>query len=459
MASTMGADMTTQHPATQFHRAAQLDAAGQTEAARAAYLAILTQAPDHAATLNNFGALLCRTGYRTAGRTAFAQAASCHPGDAAGHVNLANLLREDGALDQARHHYEAALACAPNCAEAHQGLGNVFADLGDARQAAWHRQLGWQDRVFTPWRYRGTGTPLRVLLLTSVGGGNVPVKAFLDDDAFAVTSVATEYLTPGMTLPPHDVVLNAIGDADSCADALRAACHLPSAAPMLNPPAAVAATGRLENARRLRRGPGVRTPRMACLPRAMLDCVMLTSLGFSFPLLLRAPGFHTGQHFVRVDTPADLAPAVAAMPGDSLLAIEILPALGPDGMARKYRVMIVGRQLYPLHLAISADWKVHYFTAAMARNAAFRAEEHAFLTDMPGTLGKRACAALAWIAGTLGLDYGGIDFALDADGTVLLFEANATMALVPPPQEPIWDYRRPAFNAVTNAARALVATI
>jgi hypothetical protein len=337
-------------------------------------------------------------------------------------------------------------------------LGNVYADLGDWVQAARHRQLGWQDRVFTPWRFRGAGRPRRVLLLISVAGGNVPVKAFLDDQAFAVTAVAMEYFQPGMTLPPHDVLLNAVGDADACPDALRAAATLISAAALLNAPAAVAATARLDNADRLRRGPGVRTPLMACLPRAALDdATMLTGLGFGFPLLLRAPGFHTGRHFVQVECAAALGGAVAALAGESLLAIETLPARGPDGMSRKYRVMIVGGRLYPLHLAISPDWKVHYFTAAMAENAAFRAEERDFLDNMQAALGPNACAALGWVADALGLDYAGVDFALDADGTVLLFEANATMALVPPPPDPIWDYRRPAFDAVVAAARRLLA--
>jgi hypothetical protein len=446
-----------QHEAAPFQQAALLDLAGQTEAARAAYLAILAQSPDHAGALNNLGALLCRTGYRSAGRTVFARAAAAHPDQPAGHVNLANLLREDGALEQARLHYAAALACAPGCAAAHQGLGNVYADLGDAAQAAWHRHLGWQDHVFAPWRYRGSGKPRRVLLLTSVAGGNIPVRAFLDDRIFAVTAVAMEYFTPGMALPPHDLVLNAIGDADACADAIRAAKTLISAAPMLNAPAAVAATARQANARRLRHGPGLRTPHMASLPRAGLDAVKLAGRGFAFPLLLRAPGFHTGQHFVQVDEADDLANAAAKLPGDRLLVIETLPARGPDGMARKYRVMIIGGRLYPLHLAISPDWKVHYFTAAMEANPAFRAEEQAFLTDMERTLGPRACAALTWIAASLGLDYAGVDFALDEDGTLLLFEANATMALVPPPPDPVWDYRHPAFAAAVAAAQRLIA--
>ena len=101
------------------------------------------------------------------------------------------------------------------------------------------------------------------------------------------------------------------------------------------------------------------------------------------------------------------------------------------------------RVAYPLHLAISADWKVHYFTAAMAKSAAYRAEERRFLDDMPAVLGARAMAALAGIGAALRLDYAGVDFALAPDGSVLLFEANATMVIVPPNSDPIWDYRPP----------------
>jgi hypothetical protein len=125
-------------------------------------------------------------------------------------------------------------------------------------------------------------------------------------------------------------------------------------------------------------------------------------------------------------------------------------------MARKYRVMFIDGVLYPLHLAVSADWKVHYFSADMARNAAFREEERRFLLDMPGALGARAMRALERVRAALGLEYGGIDFAVAPDGAVLLFEANATMALVPPAPGEIWDYRRAAIDTALNAARVML---
>ena len=56
----------------------------------------------------------------------------------------------------------------------------------------------------------------------------------------------------------------------------------------------------------------------------------------------------------------------------------------------------------------------------------------------------------------LGLDYGGIDFALAPDGSVLMFEANATMVVFPPNPDPIWDYRRGAIDLVLKAATRML---
>jgi hypothetical protein len=196
----------------------------------------------------------------------------------------------------------------------------------------------------------------------------------------------------------------------------------------------------------------VRAPRILALPRVALE----NAQALGFPFLLRAQGFHTGQHFVRVESAEKLKLSAAALPGETLLAIQYLDARGPDGFSRKYRVMCIGGKLYPSHLAVSADWKVHYFTAGMGVSGEYRAQEERFLEDMPGVLGAPAMAALTRIAEALGLDYCGIDFALDGEGSVLLFEANATMTINLPPPEPMWDYRRAPLTRILAAARDLL---
>jgi len=122
---------------------------------------------------------------------------------------------------------------------------------------------------------------------------------------------------------------------------------------------------------------------------------------------------------------------------------------------RKYRVLFVGGGLYPLHLAISQHWKVHYFSADMKDRQDHRDEEARFLDDMHAALGERAVRALDAVRVALGLDYGGIDFGLDAAGNVVLFETNATMAIFYPGDEPQFGYRRPAVERVIAAFRTL----
>jgi hypothetical protein len=85
-----------------------------------------------------------------------------------------------------------------------------------------------------------------------------------------------------------------------------------------------------------------------------------------------------------------------------------------------------------------------------------RAEDAAFLGDMGGVIGSRALAALKEIQATLGLDYGGVDFGLNQEGEILLFEANATMAFFPPGEDSRWDYRRPAVEAICRAIRKML---
>jgi hypothetical protein len=439
-----------------FELACLLAAMGRTLEARNAYLELLARDPSHRLALNNLGTLLYGTGYRTAARTAYAEAVARHPGDPLSHVNLGNVLHDGGEFRAAREQFETALCFDPGHAEAHQGLAYVLAELGDEEGALWHRRKGFEDRSVTALPYRGAGPPLPLLLLISAVGGNIPTRNLLDDRVFRTFVVAPEFYDLQVPLPPHRVVFNAIGDADLDAPALAAAESLLAltTAKVINRPSAVLATGRADHAR-LRRVPGVAIPATVTLPREDLSspeaAATLAHRGFRFPLLVRTPGFQTGRHFLRVEGPEALAGAVADLPGKKLTVIEFLNARAADGKMRKYRVMMIDGQLYPLHLAISSHWKIHYFTADMADRPDHRAEDAEFLENMPRVLGPRAMEALAQIQAVLGLDYGGIDFGLSAAGDLLLFEANATMVVNPPEPGERWDYRRPAVERIFAA--------
>jgi Flp pilus assembly protein TadD/glutathione synthase/RimK-type ligase-like ATP-grasp enzyme len=456
------ADQSTASTDLAIERAALLGALDRSAEAQQAFVDILRSAPDDFNALNEFGGLLTSMGAIAAASRVYAEAITHHPGNPIGHVNLANLLLRTNEYGEAREHYETALRIDPEHQGAHQGLGAVLSDLGDRAAARVHFEQGFRGCAISTLPYRGAAPPIAVLQLVSSGGGNIPTASLLDDRTFQVTVVVADHADPNVELPPHHLVFNAIGDADFCAPALKSAVALMkrTRAPVINHPRSIVKTGRIDNARRLCRMKDVVVPHTVAMSRNILEdadaAAAIARAGLAFPLLLRSPGFHTGRNFVLVEQPGDLAAAVAGLPGDDLLAIEYLDARGSDGNARKYRVMFIGGVAYPLHLAISRQWKVHYFTSDMADRADHRAEEAAFLADMTATLGERAVAALERIGAALGLDYGGIDFGVGRSGEVLLFEANATMVVIPPGDDQRWAHRRVAVTRILDAVLAMI---
>jgi glutathione synthase/RimK-type ligase-like ATP-grasp enzyme len=447
---------------TEIERAVLLGALDRRQEAQQAFIDILQRLPTHFSALNEFGTLLTSMGAIDAACRVYSEAIAHHPENPMGHVNLANLLLRANKHEQARVHYEAALKADPDHAGAHQGLGAVLADNGDRDGAQEHFRKGFRGHAISTLPYRGTKPPIALLQLVSSGGGNIPTASFLDDCIFLTSVVVTNHLDPSLPLPPHQLIFNTIGDADLCEPALEAAVRLiaRSSAPVINDPRAVMKTGRISNAHRLTTVPGVVTPRTLAIPRDILagpgGVDAIADHQFAFPLLLRSPGYHTGRNFIIVEDATQLSAAAASLPGSELLVIEYLDARGHDGSARKFRVMMIGGKIYPLHLAISRDWKVHYFTSDMADKPDHRLEEERFLADMPAVLGAKACRALQGIRDALGLDYAGIDFGVNADGDLLLFEANATMVIAVPDNDERWAYRRTAITKILDAVVAML---
>jgi aromatic-L-amino-acid decarboxylase len=453
--------------ALRVERATLLAEMGRSLDARADHFKVLALDPSHLPNLFGLGKLLVAARQLKAAQLVYAEAVKYHPEDIVCRVNLGSVLLESGDPEEARKHYEAALEIDPEFPQAHGGMYYALTQLGDPDAAKLHQRKSFGRKSVFPSLYRGDSEPIPVLLLVSSTGGNTPIEKLLDDRVFETYVVVADFYDIKQPLPPHRLVVNGIGDCDLAGEALQAAESLLklTPAPVLNAPAAVRATGRCENADRLGKVPGLISPATAIFPHAVLagadGATVLAAHGFTFPLLVRTPGFHMGQHFVRVESAADLRGAVVALPGlgrpeSEVLAIEYLDARGVDGCARKYRAMMVGGKLYPLHLAISPNWKIHYFSADMADRPDHRAEEAEFLANMPGVLGSKAMAALEEVQSALGLDYGGIDFGLNRNGDVLLFEANATMVVEQPAPDERWDYRRIAVTRIHGAVRDLL---
>ena len=438
-----------------YLRASLLVTIGRDEDAKQAYLSIIARDPTHFGALNDLGTILHKTDFRAAARTAYAEAVTRHPKEPIGRINLGNALIADGQFEAARDQLQAALILSADHPDAHQGLANLFQETGDWEAAEYHRHQSYRGRTVSVQPYCGSGKPIRLLLLVSAVGGNIPTRFLLDDHVFETSVLVVEAQSSQAMLPDHDLIFNAVGDADLCSAALDEVDKVlgRSRAPVVNRPQAVRLTGRAQNAGRLGALKDVRAPTIRQVARQDLTSA---AAGMRFPVLIRSLGFHTGRHFLLVPSLHDLERSAADLPGAELLLLEYLNAKGKDGRWRKYRAMLVGGELFPLHLAVSNTWKVHYFTADMADRPDHRAEEALFLNDMASAIGARAHCALERLSKCLELDYGGVDFAVGKDGELLVFEANATMVVNPPPPEPIWDYRRSAVRRIFSATESLL---
>ncbi|HEV8022292.1 MAG TPA: tetratricopeptide repeat protein [Candidatus Lustribacter sp.] len=438
-----------------FARACLLEELGRRARARAAYQNVLAAEPTHFGALMNLGTMFYLDNRRPEARNLYEYATHHHPAEANAFVNLGNVLAPDDPR-AARRAYERALELEPSNATANFGLALLLEALGDA-EAETYRRRAFAAPIVRTTPYRGSGEPVRLLVLLSALGGNLITSQLLDDRRVEATSLLVESWRDGAPLPPHDAIFNAIGDAERAGDALAPAERIAaaSARPLLNRPEAVRRTRR-DAIARLNAIPGVIAPQTELLARAGITADALAARGFRFPLLLRTPGYHSGEHFARVASPGDLPHALATLPGDDLLVIAFLDARGAGGNVRKYRALFVDGGVYPVHLAIAPGWKVHYFSANMRDDDANRAEEAAFLSDMTAHLGLGAMTALSAIARSLELDYAGVDFGLGSDGSVLVFEANATMAIYWPDDDERFAYRRAAIARIVDAAQRMV---
>jgi tetratricopeptide (TPR) repeat protein len=447
-----------------YQRAKMLFEQGKYQQAGDDFIAVLHAQPTQFNALNDYAILLNEMGRIVEARALFAKAVLHHPRQVVGRINFADFLQARGDFAEAKSHYLAALELESQSQRAYQGLSHVCYELGESELAAQYRDLGYRGNALVPMPYRGkTNAGIPVLLLGSAYGGNIPLQHLLDKTIFQATGLLTEYFDHNQALPAHRLVINLIGDAERCRLGLNSAEALlvNSVCPVINHPALVRASSRQLNAQRFATIAGVRTPRMRLVAREnLLQPALAEQLiqqqGLMLPVLIRSPGFHTGQYFARAETLDELTQFAAGFPGSHILLMEYLDAGNHSGQFHKLRVMFVDGIPYPLHLAISKHWKVHYFSSEMEQVAEYRVLEEQFIMEMPRFLGGNVLKALDSVRQVLGLDYGGVDFAIGKTGEVLLFEANATMMSAEPDMQEKRAYRQVASERISTAFRNLL---
>jgi tetratricopeptide (TPR) repeat protein len=433
---------------------------GKPQDAIACYLQALHVTPAHWPSRTNLAQALLATRQYLIAKALLSELAEERPQDGRVQHELGKACFELNETDAALGHFEQAIAVNPMDADSFYWIGAIRQNLGDidAAKAAYARAARIQPLI--PRRAVKSPPDFRVLALYAPFAGNTPAEYLFKDAAYDVDTVSILGADqPDVAaLGAVQVIVNLISDADQADTALPSAARLVERLdkPVVNDPDKIRRTTRDAVATLLPGIPACRIPRIVRINAgADISVAALEALlPFSCPLLARPAGTHGGDDFEKIASLAELSDLLARRRDSDNYVIEYIDTRSADGHFRKCRFIFVDGDVLPYHLAIGNDWKVHHVTTDMANQPWMQQEEATFLTNPGAVFSAAHYQALHTIRDRIGLDFFGIDCALDAAGDIVVFEANASMLVHDDNAD--FPYKDPAVRAIKAAFDAML---
>jgi glutathione synthase/RimK-type ligase-like ATP-grasp enzyme len=241
------------------------------------------------------------------------------------------------------------------------------------------------------------------------------------------------------------LIFNQIADADSHRGALERCVELCEQVntTVINHPSKVLRTSRDQVSQKLQGIPGVIMPRTQCFQPSSPDEVFsrATAERFEFPFIIRVAGLHGGQSMIKVNSREDYA-ALHALPfdGRNFYLTEYVHLRDGQGLYHKQRIAVIDGEPVLRHAMYDSNWKIHSGSRAfmMARDS--WEVEFAYFDRFDKGLLPPMRPAIDEITSRLQLEYYGIDCAMQPDGQMVVFEANANMNFLYNPYDVI-QYR------------------
>jgi tetratricopeptide (TPR) repeat protein len=364
-------------------------------------------------------------------------------------------------LDIALHHFQQVLDLQPDDPATLHIVANFQQALGQDGEADvnFRRAMERKPLVTIPAVQSPPG--FRVLFVFAPGAGNTPFTYLIERVRFEsnIVSLLQDFEYDIERLRGHtDVVVNLIADVDLGQALLEPARTLIDriGKPVINHPRLIAGTSRDSIARRLAGTPGCQVPQTQFCSAEESAAIRsgAAQVPLSFPLLVRPAGTHGGKNFDMVGDPARLNAILGRHTECGHYLTPFVDYRSNDGYFRKYRFIYVNDEILPYHLAVGDSWKVHHATTSMADHPWMQAEEQAFLDDPSHVFGLPQLAALRSIRDTIGLEYFGIDCALDREGCVVVFEVNACMLVHG--DNDAFPYKTKAVERIKQAFQAML---
>ena len=363
-------------------------------------------------------------------------------------------LARAGRLDEALAAFLDAVGGDAGIVDAHLGIYEVAQILRKPELALAHQAaaIGISPVHST---FAGEREDYALLVLCAPGPytANTPVDLIFDS---RYVTLHRWYVDPSggvPSLPPYDAVFVAIGESDAAAAQLSAAARFVATqtCPVLNAPRGIERLGRVALAQTFASARHCRAVTTTRLPRDRY-----AADGFPVPHIVRPVDSHGGHGLARIADDAQRAAYVAGSDAAFLYVAPFIDYRSADGYFRKYRIIFIDGEPFPFHLAISPNWMVHYYNAAMRDQQWMRDEEHAFMARPGDVFAGELASALRETADLLRLDYVGIDCAIAPDGKLLIFEADNALIVHVLDDPVLFAYKHRYVPRILTALDAMV---
>lgn len=170
--------------------------------------------------------------------------------------------------------------------------------------------------------------------------------------------------------------------------------------------------------------------------------------GHTLPVLVRPIGEHGSHGLRRIQRASDFQSDAET---SDYFITDFVDFVSADGLYRKYRMIYVAGQMLRRHLMIGTNWLLDLKSRQYMQNyPELINEEKAFLAGD----GEDAADALAQLFARSGLDFGVVDYAMDAEGRPTVFEMNACFQItgtITDDMRPTWGYLEASNLTVIEA--------
>ena len=213
----------------------------------------------------------------------------------------------------------------------------------------------------------------------------------------------------------------------------------------------------------LRSAPGVEIPLNARIDRPSFERIARGEAaiedvlgGDGFPIIARPLDSHAGEGLAKLDSAAAIGAYLRECSEPEFYLAPFVDYRSPDGLFRKYRIALIDRRPYAVHMAISEHWMIHYLNADMTCSADKRAVEERFMADFDRDFAVRHATALRAIAERADLDYLPFDCGETREGKLLLFETGTNMVVHAMDSPQLFPYKRPQMDKVFGAFQSML---